>query len=64
MPFFSKFYVRAQANCRLIHQIRELEAELEEEQKRSAETMKNIRKYERRVKELTFQVGVKRKQFS
>ncbi|XP_009332336.1 PREDICTED: myosin-8-like [Pygoscelis adeliae] len=44
--------------------IRELEAELEEEHKQSAEAMKNIRKYERRVKELTFQVGINRKQFS
>uniref|UniRef100_A0A8B9MXB7 Myosin heavy chain 3 n=1 Tax=Accipiter nisus TaxID=211598 RepID=A0A8B9MXB7_9AVES len=33
----------------------ELEAELEEERKQSAEAMKVIRKYERRVKELTFQ---------
>lgn len=50
--------MRAQANCCLIHQIRELEAELDEERKQSAEAMKNIRKYERRVKELTFQVGI------
>ncbi|XP_071429587.1 myosin-3-like isoform X2 [Pithys albifrons albifrons] len=35
--------------------IQELEAELEEEHKRSAETMKNMRKYERCVKELTLQ---------
>ncbi|NXN22802.1 MYH1B protein, partial [Nycticryphes semicollaris] len=35
--------------------IRELEAELEEERKQSAEAMKNIHNYERRVKELTFQ---------
>lgn len=35
--------------------MRELEGELETEQKRSAETMKGIRKHERRVKELTYQ---------
>lgn len=37
-------------------QIRELESELEGEQKRATEAIKGIRKYERRVKELTFQV--------
>ncbi|NXK08466.1 MYH1B protein, partial [Herpetotheres cachinnans] len=42
--------------------IRELEAELEEEHKQSAEAMKIIRKYERRLKELTFQVSINRKQ--
>nr|XP_033817679.1 myosin-3 isoform X2 [Geotrypetes seraphini] len=35
--------------------IRELDAELDQEQKRSAEAIKGVRKYERRVKELTFQ---------
>lgn len=35
--------------------MRELEGELESEQKRSAEAVKGIRKYERRVKELTYQ---------
>lgn len=48
----------------MINQIRELEAELEEERKQSSEAMKVIRKHERRVKELTFQVGINRKQFS
>ncbi|XP_073525173.1 paramyosin, short form-like, partial [Phyllobates terribilis] len=36
-------------------QVRELEAELDLEQKRSADVIKGIRKFERRVKELTFQ---------
>lgn len=35
--------------------MRELEGELESEQKRSGEAVKGIRKYERRVKELTYQ---------
>ncbi|XP_073435871.1 myosin-3-like [Dendrobates tinctorius] len=35
--------------------VRELEAELDLEQKRSADVVKGIRKFERRVKELTFQ---------
>ena len=37
-------------------QVRELEAEVDSEQKRSAEAVKGMRKYERRVKELTYQV--------
>ena len=37
--------------------VRELEAELEAEQKRNAESVKGLRKSERRVKELTYQVG-------
>lgn len=40
-------------------QIRELEFELEGEQKRNTESVKGLRKYERRVKELTYQVGGK-----
>uniref|UniRef100_A0A3B3CXB6 Myosin heavy chain, fast skeletal muscle-like n=1 Tax=Oryzias melastigma TaxID=30732 RepID=A0A3B3CXB6_ORYME len=36
--------------------VRELEAEVEGEQKRGAEAIKGVRKYERRVKELTYQV--------
>ncbi|NXM07204.1 MYH1B protein, partial [Tyrannus savana] len=35
--------------------VRELEAEVDAEQKRSAEAVKGVRKYERRVKELTYQ---------
>lgn len=35
--------------------MRELESEVESEQKRAAEAVKGIRKYERRVKELTYQ---------
>lgn len=37
-------------------QVRELEAEVESEQKRNVETVKGLRKHERRVKELTYQV--------
>lgn len=37
-------------------QVRELENELEAEQKRSADAIKGVRKYERRVKELIYQV--------
>lgn len=37
-------------------QVRELENELEAEQKRSSESVKGIRKYERRIKELSYQV--------
>ncbi|CAJ1050694.1 myosin heavy chain%2C fast skeletal muscle-like [Xyrichtys novacula] len=35
--------------------VRELEAEVDSEQRRSAEAIKGVRKYERRVKELTYQ---------
>ncbi|KAM9371425.1 myosin-1B-like [Phaethornis superciliosus] len=41
--------------------IRQLETELEEENKQSAEAIKNIHKYERHVKELTFQNEENRK---
>ncbi|RLV90121.1 hypothetical protein DV515_00014554 [Chloebia gouldiae] len=41
--------------------IRELEAELEEEHKKSSEAAKNICKYERRLKELTFQCEEQKK---
>ena len=34
----------------------ELEAEVEAEQRRGADAVKGVRKYERRVKELTYQV--------
>ena len=36
--------------------VRELESEVDAEQKRGAEAVKGVRKYERRVKELTYQV--------
>lgn len=36
--------------------MRELENELEAEQKRGADAIKGVRKYERRVKEITYQV--------
>uniref|UniRef100_A0A8C8BM47 Myosin heavy chain n=1 Tax=Otus sunia TaxID=257818 RepID=A0A8C8BM47_9STRI len=41
--------------------VRELEAEVDSEQKRSAEAVKGVRKYERRVKELTYQSEEDRK---
>ncbi|KAJ6660473.1 hypothetical protein lerEdw1_017897 [Lerista edwardsae] len=43
------------------HRIRELEAEVENEQKRSSDAIKGVRKYERRVKELTYQSEEDRK---
>lgn len=39
--------------------MRELEGEVESEQKRSADAVKGLRKHERRVKELTYQVHQK-----
>ena len=36
--------------------VRELEGEVDAEQRRGAEAVKGVRKYERRVKELTYQV--------
>lgn len=36
--------------------MRELEAEVDGEQRRSAEAIKGVRKYERKLKELTYQV--------
>ncbi|XP_054832864.1 myosin-4 [Eublepharis macularius] len=41
--------------------VRELEAEVENEQKRSADAVKGVRKYERRVKELSYQSEEDRK---
>ncbi|XP_022451917.1 myosin-2 isoform X1 [Delphinapterus leucas] len=41
--------------------VRELEGEVESEQKRSAEAVKGLRKHERRVKELTYQTEEDRK---
>jgi len=40
-----------------VFQINELENELNAEQKRGTEALKGARKYERRVKELTYQVS-------
>ena len=37
-------------------QVRELETEVEAEQRRGVDAVKGVRKYERRVKELTYQV--------
>lgn len=39
-----------------LDQVKELENEVEMEQKKSSEAVKGIRKYERRIKELTYQV--------
>ena len=36
--------------------VRELESEVEAEQRRGVDAVKGVRKYERRVKELTYQV--------
>uniref|UniRef100_A0A8C5A612 Myosin-7 n=1 Tax=Gadus morhua TaxID=8049 RepID=A0A8C5A612_GADMO len=41
--------------------VRELETEVESEQKKSGEAVKGIRKYERRIKELTYQTDEDRK---
>ncbi|KAM9040810.1 myosin-8-like isoform 1-T3 [Megaptera novaeangliae] len=41
--------------------VRELEGEVESEQKRNAEAVKGLRKHERRVKELTYQTEEDRK---
>ncbi|KAF3858498.1 hypothetical protein F7725_011699 [Dissostichus mawsoni] len=38
-----------------LHRVKELENEVELEQKKSTEAVKGIRKYERRMKELTYQ---------
>ena len=47
---------RGDPNMGFSLQVRELEGEVDSEQKRSAEAVKGVRKYERRVKELTYQV--------
>ena len=44
-----------------IYQVRELEGELDSEQRRHAETQKNMRKADRRLKELSFQADEDRK---
>ncbi|XP_025018921.1 myosin-4-like [Python bivittatus] len=46
---------------KLEQRVRELEAEVENEQKRNADAIKGVRKYERRVKELTYQSEEDRK---
>lgn len=40
----------------LLLQVRELENDLENELRRNTEAQKGVRKYERRIKELTYQV--------
>lgn len=40
-----------------ILQVRELENEVEGEQKKASDAVKGVRKYERRIKELTYQVS-------
>ena len=42
-------------------QVRDLESELDTEQRRHQETLKNLRKNERRLKELSFQADEDRK---
>lgn len=58
--FISNYYSVTVLPMRIISlnflQVRELENELEAEQKRSSESVKGIRKYERRIKELSYQV--------
>ncbi|XP_025719693.2 LOW QUALITY PROTEIN: myosin-13 [Callorhinus ursinus] len=46
---------------KLENRVRELESELDAEQKRGAETLKGAHKYERKVKELTYQAEEDRK---
>ncbi|NXW82739.1 MYH1B protein, partial [Alopecoenas beccarii] len=53
--------IREAAKMGLSLQVRELEGEVDAEQKRSAEAVKGVRKYERRVKELTYQSEEDRK---
>ena len=38
--------------------MRELENEVEMEQRKAGDSVKGIRKYERRIKELTYQVSI------
>lgn len=40
----------------MLSKVRELEAEIEAEQRRGTDAVKGVRKYERRVKELSYQV--------
>lgn len=40
----------------VLFKVRELENEVDLEQKRSSDAVKGVRKYERRIKELTYQV--------
>ncbi len=40
----------------MLSKVRELEAEVEAEQRRGVDAVKGVRKYERRVKELSYQV--------
>lgn len=42
----------------ILVQVRELENELEAETRRNSEALKGVRKYERRIKELTYQVPI------
>uniref|UniRef100_A0A4W5QSA7 Myosin tail domain-containing protein n=1 Tax=Hucho hucho TaxID=62062 RepID=A0A4W5QSA7_9TELE len=49
------FLCEAMMTARVSLQVRELENELAAEQKRGVEAMKGVRKYERKVKELTYQ---------
>lgn len=42
----------------LILQVRELESEVEGEQKKASDAVKGVRKYERRIKELSYQASI------
>ena len=44
--------------------MRELEVEVETEQRKSGDSIKGLRKYERRIKELTYQTEEDRKNLS
>ncbi|NWR82078.1 MYSS protein, partial [Centropus unirufus] len=62
-PFKKQYQIdtRAAPKMGFSFQVRELEGEVDAEQKRSAEAVKGVRKYERRVKELTYQSEEDRK---
>ena len=46
------------AAAKMESRIKELEAELDSEQRRLADAVKNLRKSERKIKEMEFQAGV------
>lgn len=54
MPSWLVFVMTAS----FILQVRELENEVEGEQKKASDAVKGVRKYERRIKELTYQVTI------
>ena len=46
------------AAAKMESRIKELEAELDSEQRRLADAVKNLRKSERKIKEMEFQAGI------